>query len=377
MLIKNARIVTRDEEFLGAVRIEDGLIADVQRGATSAPDAEDWQGDYLLPGFVEVHTDNLEKHLAPRPGVMWNVDAAFVIHDAQVAAAGITTVFDSLAIGTRADAGLRGSEIHRNAVSALDRLSAHEFLRADHYLHLRCEVGTEDVVDLFDELSSHHLLRLASVMDHTPGQRQWHDPAKWRQYQERNGKWSDEKLEAALVELSDLQARYAAVHRRSIVERCKALGVAVASHDDTLVEHVKEAAQDGMAICEFPTTTAAASAAREHGLATVMGAPNIVRGGSHSGNVSALALAKEGLLDILSSDYVPSSLMMGAFQLVRDAQWTLPQAVSTVSAAPAQSVGLDDRGAIEVGLRGDMVRVGLAGGMPVPRATYVQGKRVA
>lgn len=192
-----------------------------------------------------------------------------------------------------------------------------------------------------------------------------------------NGKWSDEKWEAALVELSDMQARYATVHRRSIVERCKALGVAVASHDDTLVEHVREAAQDGIAISEFPTTTAAASAAREHGLATVMGAPNIVRGGSHSGNVSALELAKGGLLDMLSSDYVPSSLMMGAFQLVRDAGWTLPQAVSTVSAAPAKSVGLDDRGAIEVGLRADMVRVALAGGMPVPRATYVRGKRVA
>ncbi|PMS35468.1 alpha-D-ribose 1-methylphosphonate 5-triphosphate diphosphatase [Trinickia symbiotica] len=377
MLIKNARIVTRNEEFIGVVSVEKGLIADVAPGTTSAPEAEDWHGDYLLPGFVELHTDNLEKHLAPRPGVMWNVEAAFVIHDAQVAAAGITTVFDSLAIGSRADAGLRGSEIHRHAVSAIDRLAEHGLLRADHYLHLRCEVGTEDVVDLFDEFADHRLLQFASVMDHTPGQRQWQDAAKWRQYQERNGKWSDEKMEAALIELSELQARYAEAHRHCIVDRCKSLGIAVASHDDTLVEHVEEAVRDGIAISEFPTTLAAAQAARHHGLATVMGAPNVVRGGSHSGNVSALELAKEGLLDILSSDYVPSSLMMAAFQLVRDAGWSLSRAIATVSSAPAKAVGLEDRGAIEKGLRADMVRVGLSGALPVPRATYVLGTRVA
>ncbi|RDU96192.1 alpha-D-ribose 1-methylphosphonate 5-triphosphate diphosphatase [Trinickia dinghuensis] len=376
MLIKNARIVTRDEEFIGVVRIENGLVTDVASGTTSAPAADDWDGDYLLPGFVELHTDNLEKHLAPRPGVMWNVDAAFVIHDAQVAAAGITTVFDSLAIGSRTDAGLRGDRIHRDAVSALDRLAEHDLLRADHFLHLRCEVGTEDVVELFDEFGIHRLVKLASVMDHTPGQRQWRDPAKWRQYQERNGKWSEEKMQTALVELSELQTRYADTHRRCIVDRCKTLGISVASHDDTLVEHVEEAVRDGIAISEFPTTMAAAHTARKHGLATVMGAPNVVRGGSHSGNVSALELAKEGLLDILSSDYVPSSLMMAAFQLVRDAGWSLPRAVATVSTVPAKAVGLDDRGAIESGLRADMVRVRLSGAIPVPRATYVRGNRV-
>jgi alpha-D-ribose 1-methylphosphonate 5-triphosphate diphosphatase len=377
MLIKNARIVSRDETFLGVVRIEDGLICDVAAGSTSVREAQDWEGDYLLPGFVEVHTDNLEKHMAPRPGVLWNLDAAFVIHDAQVAAAGITTVFDSLAIGTRADAGLRGGDIQRNAASALDRLSAQGLLRVDHYLHLRCEVGTRDVIDLFDELSTHRLLHLASVMDHTPGQRQWHDPAKWRQYQERNGKWSDEKMANALVELVDMQERYAQAHRRAIIDRCKTLGVAVASHDDTLVEHVEEAARDGIAISEFPTTLAAAQAARERGLATVMGAPNVVRGGSHSGNVSAIDLAKEGLLDILSSDYVPSSLLMAAFDLTRAAGWSLPRAVATISAAPALAAGFADRGAIEVGLRGDMVRVGVAETLAVPRETYLTGRRVA
>jgi alpha-D-ribose 1-methylphosphonate 5-triphosphate diphosphatase len=376
MLIRNARIVTHDEEFTGVVRTAGDRIVEVMPGDTSVPEAEDWDGDYLIPGLVELHTDNIEKHLAPRPGVLWNNEAAIIVHDAQVAAAGITTVFDALAIGSRENVGLRGRDIQTQCAASIERFAARGLLRAEHFLHLRCEVATPDVVEVFDELSTNPLLKLASVMDHTPGQRQWHDPAQWRRYQERLGKWSDERAAAALEELADDHVRYASAHRRAIVARCAALGLSVASHDDTLVEHVDEAAADGVALCEFPTTLSAAQAARRHGIATIMGAPNVVRGGSHSGNVSALELAQENLLDILSSDYVPSSLMIAAFDLVRKAGWSLPRAISTVSSAPAHAAGLTDRGAIAVGLRADFVRVATAGDLPVPRATYRAGMRV-
>ncbi|ANB76667.1 alpha-D-ribose 1-methylphosphonate 5-triphosphate diphosphatase [Paraburkholderia phytofirmans OLGA172] len=376
MLIRNARIVTRDEVFTGVMRIEDGAIRDVERGTTSAREAEDWEGDYLLPGLIELHTDNLEKHLVPRPGVQWNTDAAFVIHDAQVAAAGITTVFDALAIGSRSNVGLRGREMQMQCAASLTRFSERELLRAEHFLHLRCEIATADVVELFDSLCAHPLLRLASVMDHTPGQRQWHDREQWRRFQERNGKLTDEHVATALVELSVEQERYADAHRREIVTRCKRLGIPVASHDDTLIEHVEQAKAEGIVLAEFPTTRIAAEAAREHGISTIMGAPNIVRGGSHSGNVSALELAKADLLDILSSDYVPSSLMTAVFELVNKAGWTLPRAMATVSAAPARTAGLRDRGAIEAGLRADFVRVTMLDTLPVPRATYRAGARI-
>ncbi len=376
MLIRNARIVTRDEVFTGVVRIEDGKIHDVERGTTSAREAEDWDGDYLLPGLIELHTDNLEKHLAPRPGVQWNTDAAFVIHDAQVAAAGITTVFDALAIGSRSNVGLRGRDLQTQCAQALTRFSERRLLRAEHFLHLRCEIATADVVEVFDSLCKHPLLRLASVMDHTPGQRQWHDREQWRRFQERNGKLSDEHVTTALAELTVEQERYADVHRREIVARCKTLGLPVASHDDTLVEHVEQAAAEGIVLAEFPTTRIAAETAREHRISTIMGAPNIVRGGSHSGNVSALELAKADLLDILSSDYVPSSLLTAVFDLVEKADWTLPRAMATVSAEPARTAGLHDRGAIAPGLRADFVRVTMLDTLPVPRATYREGARI-
>jgi alpha-D-ribose 1-methylphosphonate 5-triphosphate diphosphatase len=376
MLIRNARVVTRDEVFTGVVRIEDGKIHDVERGTTSAREAEDWDGDYLLPGLIELHTDNLEKHLAPRPGVVWNTDAAFVIHDAQVAAAGITTVFDALAIGSRSNVGLRGRDLQTQCAEALTRFSERRLLRAEHFLHLRCEIATADVVEVFDSLCKHPLLRLASVMDHTPGQRQWHDREQWRRFQERNGKLSDEHVTTALAELTVEQERYADLHRREIVARCKALGLPVASHDDTLIEHVEQAAAEGIVLAEFPTTRIAAEAAREHRISTIMGAPNIVRGGSHSGNVSALELAKADLLDILSSDYVPSSLLTAVFELVEKAGWTLPRAMATVSAEPARTAGLHDRGAIAPGLRADFMRVTMLDTLPVPRATYREGARI-
>ena len=186
MLIRNARVVTPDEEFNGVVRIENNVIHDISRGSTSAREADDWEGDYLLPGLIELHTDNLEKHLAPRPGLGWNIDAAFVIHDAQVAAAGITTIFDSLGIGARSDVDMHNRDLQTRCTQALERLAECNLLRAEHFLHLRCEISAPDVVDVFDSLRDHSLLRLVSVMDHTPGQRQWHNRDQWRRFQERH-----------------------------------------------------------------------------------------------------------------------------------------------------------------------------------------------
>lgn len=378
MLIKNARIVTPETTFIGVVEVREGRIHGAEEGTTQVPGAVDWEGDHLLPGLVELHTDNLEKHLAPRPGVIWNTHAAFAIHDAQVAAAGITTVFDSLVLGERDAFGLRSRKVQNACGQALLDTAAAGLFRAEHFLHLRCEVATHDAADAFAEMCEHPLLRLVSVMDHTPGQRQWHDPAMYRQYHERNGKVSDEHWQAMLAELIAQQEAFAQPHRRRIVEMSRARGLPLASHDDTSLDHVAEAVRDGVALSEFPTTLAAARGAHAHAIGVIMGAPNIVRGGSHSGNVAAADLAREDVLDILSSDYVPSSLLQAAFQLHTDIGWTLSKAMRTVSWNPARSAGLADRGGIVPGLRADMVRVAVRPGMPpVPRATYLMGQRIA
>jgi alpha-D-ribose 1-methylphosphonate 5-triphosphate diphosphatase len=175
----------------------------------------------------------------------------------------------------------------------------------------------------------------------------------------------------------DMQARNSARNRSRLLELCRSRLLPMASHDDTVPEHVEEAVATGFRISEFPTTEIAARAAREHGLGIVMGAPNMVRGGSHSGNISAIDLARADLLDVLSSDYVPHSLLHAAFLLRDQAGWTLPKALTTATLNPARLVGLEDRGEIALGRRADYVRVRELRGVPVPMETRREGKRIA
>jgi alpha-D-ribose 1-methylphosphonate 5-triphosphate diphosphatase len=306
-IIRNARIVTASETFLGCVRLKGDTVRAVDPGTSALPAAEDWEGDWLLPGLVELHTDNLEKHLVPRPGVLWNATAATVAHDAQCAAAGITTVLDSIVIGDMDNGGTR-SQTYQTSIDALHACRRENLMRVEHLLHLRCEVSAPDIVESFDRYAGDPLVELVSVMDHTPGQRQWRDLDKYRRYTERNGSLRDGEYEQLVRERAEQQARYAAAHRAHVVAGCHTRGIPLASHDDTELEHVQLAREERVAISEFPTTVHAAEAARAAGMAIVMGGPNLVKGGSHSGNVAAAELAGRGLLDILSSDYVPSSL---------------------------------------------------------------------
>ncbi|HTY66005.1 MAG TPA: alpha-D-ribose 1-methylphosphonate 5-triphosphate diphosphatase [Alphaproteobacteria bacterium] len=374
-IFTNARVITRDREFAGSVVIANGKIAAVEPGRSTAPGAIDLDGDYLTPGLVELHTDNLEKHFAPRPGVKWPGRAAVMAHDAQIAAAGITTVFDALAIGdVYASSRVEGlEEMHKGLCQACES----GLLRADHRLHLRCELSFAQVLELFEQLMDGPLVQLVSIMDHTPGQRQFVSVDKYRLYYQKKHGMSDDEFEAFLARRREVQAKYSAVHRRALVERARARHFVLASHDDATLAHVTESADDGMTIAEFPTTLEAARASREHGLAILLGAPNVVLGGSQSGNISALDLAAEGLLDIVSSDYVPMSLMQAPFVLAKAGfGLDLPGAIRLASYNPARAVGLDDRGEIAPGKRADLARVRVVDEMPVVRAVWRDGARV-
>ncbi|MFC7334375.1 alpha-D-ribose 1-methylphosphonate 5-triphosphate diphosphatase [Rhodocista pekingensis] len=373
MILGNARLVLADAVVPGSVAVAGGRIAAIDGDRRIPPGALDLEGDLLLPGLVEIHTDNLEKHLTPRPGVVWPAFSAVLAHDAQVAAAGITTVLDALCIG--AGPGRDWAGIAAAAIPGLAAAREAGHLRADHLLHLRCEVTDPDLPSLFEAHAGEPAVRLVSVMDHTPGQRQFADLTKFRRYQEAFGA-SEAEVDAAIDQSRERQARHAARHRALLADACRARGIPVASHDDETPEHVAEAKALGFVISEFPTTAAAATAAREHGLLTVLGAPNVVRGQSHSGNVSALELARSGLLDMLSSDYMPASLMQAVFRLAGDAGITLPAAVATVSRTPARVLGLDDRGEIAPGLRADLVQVRETAHGPVVRRVWSRGRRV-
>ena len=380
LVFKNARLVLPDAVVAGSLSVQDDCIQSLDSGATAVPQALDLEGDYLLPGLVEIHTDNFERHLMPRPKVQWAPAPALLAHDAEVAAAGITTVFDALGVGEADTESLRGSAWH-GVLDTLDACAAQGLLRADHHLHVRCELPAPNTIELFAPFHGHPRLGLVSLMDHTPGQRQWEDIEQARTYYTGKKGWSQEKFERQVQHAATLQAQYAEPHRAYFVDYCRTHGIALASHDDTTVAHVAQAHAEGAAMSEFPTTLAAAREAHARGLLTVMGGPNVVRGGSHSGNVAAAELARQGLLDILSSDYVPGSLLSAALRLEDDGILALPQAVATITRNPARACGMADRGELAPGLRADLVRVRVAtlpGGQrqAVVRAVWREGQRV-
>jgi len=375
-ILTHARVVTAEQEFLGTVLLRDGLIAQVEEGVSGLPQAIDLGGDYLLPGLVELHTDNLEKYMSPRPGVDWPSASAVLTHDAQIVSAGITTVFDALAIG---DVNPRGKRMQQ-LPAMLDAIAAAAtggLLRADHRLHLRCELCHPDSLAVFRDLVEHPLVQLVSVMDHSPGQRQFAKEDKYREYYMGKYHLSEAEMDAFVKEQVANSIEFSDRYRRAIVEDCHARGLSVASHDDATLAHVQESAGFGMSIAEFPTTLEAATASHALGLKVLMGAPNIVRGGSHSGNIAAAELARHEVLDILSSDYYPASLLQAAFMLAaQDNGYDLPRAIATVSRQPAHAAGLHDRGEIRVGLRADLLQAKLHQGQAVIQQVWRQANRV-
>ncbi|QDZ02225.1 alpha-D-ribose 1-methylphosphonate 5-triphosphate diphosphatase [Nitratireductor mangrovi] len=374
-VLSNARIVLADEIVDGSVVVRDGRIADIATGDTRG--GEDFGGDYLIPGLVELHTDHLEGHYAPRPKVRWNPLAAVLAHDAQVATSGITTVFDALRVGLDEDSDTAAAD-HRKLADAIVDGMLGDRLRAEHFIHLRCEVSADDCVDSFGLYSEDDRVRLVSLMDHSPGQRQFVDLETYAAYYKRKLNLSDQAFREFCEKRMAQSDRNSRRHRETIAAACHGRGIVLASHDDATEDHVAEAVGQGIRVAEFPTTLTAAAASKNAGMGVLMGAPNVVRGGSHSGNVSARELAESDCLDILSSDYIPFSLIQSAFFLgeVVDAI-SLPRAVAMVSKNPAEATGLDDRGEIAIGKRADLVRVRVDEHIPVVRSVWREGRRVA
>jgi alpha-D-ribose 1-methylphosphonate 5-triphosphate diphosphatase len=377
-VIANARVVLADRVIeRGWVTWADGRIAEIGEGDVRGA-SEDAAGDIVMPGMIELHTDHLEMHYVPRPKVYWDPIASVISYDAQLATSGITTVFDSLRVWT--EDGTEGVD-GRSALlaDAIGGAREADILRADHFLHLRCEVPMPNVVDEAKQLVGRPDVRLMSLMDHTPGQRQFRDEVKLRDYYRgKGGGMTDAQLDVLFARRLEYQKAYAVTNQRAIVALAQQYEIPLASHDDTTEENVSDAIRDRVSVAEFPTTMEAARGLHEAGIGILMGAPNVVRGGSHSGNIAAVDLAREGLLDILSSDYVPSSLLMGALQLpTRVPAIDLAAAIRTVTKAPAEAVGLSDRGEIAPGRRADLIRVHIARDVPVVRSVWREGRRVA
>lgn len=375
-ILANAQIVLPDEVIRGSVRLSGGRIAAIDHGAAVPADAIDCGGDLVMPGLIELHTDNLERHMQPRPKVNWPHMSAIVAHDAELASVGITTVFDALRVGSifsNTNAGY--GEYARAVASEILDLRARGVLRISHFLHLRAEICSETLVEEMAKFGPEDRVGIVSLMDHTPGQRQFRDLSKLREYVMGKRGLSDEAFLDHVASQQALRARVGDLHEATAVAEARRYGAVLASHDDTTADQVTTSKVHGVHFAEFPTTVEAATACRAEGIRVMMGAPNLIRGGSHSGNVAAADLAGLDLLDILSSDYVPSSLLSAALML-GDLWGNMARGIATVTAAPAEATGLADRGHLVPGARADVVRVARIGTAGAVRGLWVQGNRV-
>jgi alpha-D-ribose 1-methylphosphonate 5-triphosphate diphosphatase len=376
LMLANAQLVLPDRVLTGALAVEDGRITDITPGAAVPPGAVDCGGDYVMPGLVELHTDNLERHIEPRPSVDWPHLPAILAHDAELASTGITTVFDALRVGSIHSGKARYDPYARGLADELLGLRAGGHLKISHFLHLRAEICSETLAEEMAGFGPEDRVGIVSLMDHTPGQRQFRDITALKTYVAKKRGLTDAEFDDHVAGLKDLQRRFGARHEAIAVAEARRYGAVLASHDDTTADQVATSRTNGVGFAEFPTTREAAEACRAHGIAVMMGAPNLIRGGSHSGNVAASDLARADLLDIVSSDYVPSALLLAAFDLAR--VWDdLPRAVACVTENPARAAGLTDRGRLAAGWRGDLLRVARHGETPMLRGVWSRGLRVA
>ncbi|TDK37076.1 alpha-D-ribose 1-methylphosphonate 5-triphosphate diphosphatase [Rhizobium deserti] len=358
----------------GSVRLEDGLIAEI-RDELVAGAAMDGEGRLLMPGFVDLHGDMVEREIAPRPNAQMPID--FGIHelDKKLAAAGVTTAYAAVSFATESVYGtVRSLETTSALIEGINRLR--DNLLIDHRVHARYEITNIGAAPTLERLLEAGEVDMVSLTDHTPGQGQYNNVEAYiasiserraisvemaaEMVQKRIAMRDNPQIEAKLKDVVALALR----HRLSL-----------ASHDDDSAEKVADMAALGVTISEFPVTAPAAAEARRRGLWTLMGAPNALRGQSMSGNLSALDAAEAGLLSIIAADYHPAAFVPGIFKLADVAAGGLPQAVAIATSHAARAAGLGDRGEIAVGQRADLVVVE-KGSVHRIRATFRAGRFV-
>jgi alpha-D-ribose 1-methylphosphonate 5-triphosphate diphosphatase len=371
--LTGARVVLRDETLgEAALLIEDGVIAAIDPDGARGAREIDLTGRTLLPGMIDLHCDALEKEVEPRPNVHFPLDFAAAQADKRNAAAGITTVYHALSFAN-AELGVRNNAFAAEVARAVHAWQAHALV--DNRVHARYEVTDPTAPAVLAELLERDELHLLSFMDHTPGQGQFKDIDAYRSYLARTYKKDAAELDAIMD--AKLAAAEGAVQRmRDLAQVARGRGVSIASHDDDSPEKIDLMKDLGAAISEFPVNLETAQAAQARGLATLFGAPNVLRGKSQSGSMRALDAIREGSADCLCGDYSPAALLPSVLKLPEHAGISLHTAVRLVSANPARAAGLADRGEIAPDRRADLVAVASLGGLPQVSVTWVAGRPV-
>jgi alpha-D-ribose 1-methylphosphonate 5-triphosphate diphosphatase len=380
--ITNGKIVTPEAVLEDQVLlIHQDRIAGITKSAEGAKEVLDAQGRYLIPGLIDVHSDKIEQFIQPRPTSQMDFEFALKACERELLSVGITTMYHSISLFQDEFFGKSPLRTKGNVQKIADLIAnIHQRNHLIHHrFHLRIEIDNLEAFDIAKDMITQGKVHLISFMDHTPGQGQYRSLAV---YEDTVSKYNGKEVESlgleGILEHHQNKKTLSLAQLKELSDLAHAYGISVASHDDDRVEKLLVNQSIGVDISEFPITLETAQSAKEMGFYTVVGAPNVLRGGSHSGNMSATAAVLADCADILCSDYYPAAILHSIFALHRDKELPLPQLVKKATLHPAKALGIEgDYGALEVGKKADLLIVDLLDGYPVITHTFVDGRNTS
>lgn len=377
-MVRNVNVVTPVEVVRdGYVTIRDGIIEHVGTtpvGEEATLPSVDGQGSWLLPGFIDLHNDAIEKEIEPRPNAFIPVEIAFFALEHRLVSHGVTSIYHSLSFASN-EFGVRSLDRVETIVRELHSLGAAGRIR--HLVHGRYEITDERACDVLAPLIDDGFIDLLSLMDHTPGQGQFRQLEDYANFM--SATYQRDRTEIAkFVEQKQAVREVAALaYIERLTCKAKARGIRIASHDDDTARKVQMMQERGITLSEFPVTLEAARAATESGMGVIVGAPNVVRGGSTSNNLKASDAILNGAAQILCSDYMPSSILHAVFTLHFRHGMPMYEAVNMASLNPARALGLESTsGSISPGKLADFSLVRLHQKTPIVERVFVGGTQV-
>ena len=381
IIIYNANVVTPDRVIpQGAVVLRDHMIEEVtdsRQVEDRYPHAQrvDAAGDYLLPGFIDIHSDNIETVIQPRPQSMIDFELAMREQEKQLASQGITTMYHSLSIVDAATRKLRTPENLKKLAELIRQFHEGDHL-IRHRFHCRYEITNTRGYSMLLGFIRNRDMQLLSFMDHTPGQGQYRNLEFFKSHVMSQSQTEEEKNQILTQRMN--RTKLTAEQLALAADMAVQAGIPIASHDDDSLEKLDYVTQNLHArICEFPVELSVAQEAHRRGMAVVVGATNVLMGRSHSNNLSAREAIENGCADILVSDYFPAAILHGVFKLWEDGTLPLPQAVNMATLNPAKAVRVADHlGSIQPGKCADLILVSKKGKIPVVLSTFINGEEV-